>query len=44
MDEPIDPAERIKESVLHALRLVGPGDPAVEHVGEDDTGERPAAA
>jgi len=44
MDQPIDPAERIKESVGHALRLVGPGDPGVEHVAEDETGERPAAA
>lgn len=42
--DPRDAAERIEESVRHALRLVGPGDRSLEHIGDDETPERPAAA
>ena len=42
--DPRDAADRIEESVRHALRLVGPGERALEAVGDDDRPDRPAAA
>jgi hypothetical protein len=32
-----DPAERLEESVRHALELVGPGEVGVEQVWDEDS-------
>ena len=44
MDQRTSDSDRMEESVRHALRLVGPGDRALETISEDKSPERSAAA